>query len=155
MGQPLKQATVQMIETELTNQYISQGYYNTEITVKQTMLDGNRVKLDMTFAEGKPARVVDINIIGNQHFSDADLIDVLAIKDNKINPLSKADRYTQEKLVTSLENLRAKYLNAGFVRFEIKDAKLNINEDKTVSLLRFHCMKVSNIALDRHSFWVI
>lgn len=130
VGQPLKQATVQMIETELTNQYISQGYYNTEITVKQTMLDGNRVKLDMTFAEGKPARVVDINIIGNQHFSDADLIDVLAIKDNKINPLSKADRYTQEKLVTSLENLRAKYLNAGFVRFEIKDAKLNINEDK-------------------------
>lgn len=130
VGQPLKQATVQMIETELTNQYISQGYYNTEITVKQTMLDGNRVKLDMTFTEGKPARVVDINIIGNQHFSDADLIDVLAIKDNKINPLSKADRYTQEKLVTSLENLRAKYLNAGFVRFEIKDAKLNINEDK-------------------------
>lgn len=130
VGQPLKQATVQMIKTELTNQYISQGYYNTEITVKQTMLDGNRVKLDMTFAEGKPARVVDINIIGNQHFSDADLIDVLAIKDNKINPLSKADRYTQEKLVTSLENLRAKYLNAGFVRFEIKDAKLNINEDK-------------------------
>ncbi|MPW68550.1 outer membrane protein assembly factor BamA [Moraxella catarrhalis] len=130
VGQPLKQATVQMIETELTNQYISQGYYNTEITVKQTMLDGNRVKLDMTFAEGKPARVVDINIIGNQHFSDADLIDVLAIKDNKINPLSKADRYTQEKLVTSLKNLRAKYLNAGFVRFEIKDAKLNINEDK-------------------------
>lgn len=130
VGQPLKQATVQMIETELANQYISQGYYNTEITVKQTMLDGNRVKLDMTFAEGKPARVIDINIIGNQHFSDADLIDVLAIKDNKINPLSKADRYTQEKLVTSLENLRAKYLNAGFVRFEIKDAKLNINEDK-------------------------
>lgn len=130
VGQPLKQATVQMIETELANQYISQGYYNTEITVKQTMLDGNRVKLDMTFAEGKPARVFDINIIGNQHFSDADLIDVLAIKDNKINPLSKADRYTQEKLVTSLENLRAKYLNAGFVRFEIKDAKLNINEDK-------------------------
>lgn len=130
VGQPLKQATVQMIETELANQYISQGYYNTEITVKQTMLDGNRVKLDMTFAEGKPARVVDINIIGNQHFSDADLIDVLTIKDNKINPLSKADRYTQEKLVTSLENLRAKYLNAGFVRFEIKDAKLNINEDK-------------------------
>lgn len=130
VGQPLKQATVQMIETELANQYISQGYYNTEITVKQTMLDGNRVKLDMTFAEGKPARVVDINIIGNQHFSDADLIDVLAIKDNKINPLSKADRYTQEKLVISLENLRAKYLNAGFVRFEIKDAKLNINEDK-------------------------
>lgn len=130
VGQPLKQATVKMIESELANQYMMQGYYNTEITIKQTMLDGNRVKLDMTFAEGKPARVVDINIIGNQHFSDRDLIDEMAIKDNKINPLSKADRYSQEKLAASLESLRAKYLNEGFVRFEIKDAKLNIDEEK-------------------------
>ncbi len=130
VGQPLKQATVQMIESELANQYMMQGYYNTEITIKQTMLDGNRVKLDMTFAEGKAARVVDINIIGNQHFSDRDLIDEMAIKDNKINPLSKADRYSQEKLAASLESLRAKYLNEGFVRFEIKDAKLNIDEEK-------------------------
>ena len=130
VGQPLKQATVQMIESELANQYMMQGYYNTEITIKQTMLDGNRVKLDMTFAEGKATRVVDINIIGNQHFSDRDLIDEMAIKDNKINPLSKADRYSQEKLAASLESLRAKYLNEGFVRFEIKDAKLNIDEEK-------------------------
>ena len=130
VGQPLKQATVKMIESELANQYMMQGYYNTEITIKQTMLDGNRVKLDMTFAEGKAARVVDINIIGNQHFSDRDLIDEMAIKDNKINPLSKADRYSQEKLAASLESLRAKYLNEGFVRFEIKDAKLNIDEEK-------------------------
>ncbi|PNP98095.1 outer membrane protein assembly factor BamA [Moraxella sp. RCAD0137] len=130
VGQPLKQATVQMIESELSNQYMMQGYYNTEITIKQTELDGNRVKLDMTFAEGKAARVVDINIIGNQHFSDRDLIDEMAIKDNKINPLSKADRYSQEKLAASLESLRAKYLNEGFVRFEVKDAKLNIDEEK-------------------------
>ncbi len=130
VGQPLKQATVQMIESELSNQYMMQGYYNTEITIKQTELDGNRVKLDMTFAEGKAARVVDINIIGNQHFSDPDLIDEMAIKDNKINPLSKADRYSQEKLAASLESLRAKYLNEGFVRFEVKDAKLNIDEEK-------------------------
>ncbi len=130
VGQPLKQATVKMIESELANQYMMQGYYNTEITIKQTMLDGNRVKLDMTFAEGKAARVVDINIIGNQHFSDRDLIDEMAIKDNKINPLSKADRYSQEKLAASLESLRAKYLNEGFVRFEVKDAKLNIDEEK-------------------------
>lgn len=130
VGQPLKQATVQMVESELANQYMLQGYYNSEITVKQTELDGNRVKLDLTFAEGKPARVVDINIIGNRYFNDKELIDELAIKDRTLNPLSKANRYTQEKLAASLENLRAKYLNAGFVRFEVKDAKLNIDEEK-------------------------
>lgn len=130
VGQPLKQSTVQMIESELVNQYMSQGYYNTDISIKQTTLDGNRVKLDMTFIEGTPAKVVDINIIGNQHFSDQDLIDEMAIKDSKINPLSKVDRYSQAKLAASLENLRAKYLNEGFVRFEVKDAKVNIDEEK-------------------------
>ena len=63
VGNVLKQATVQTLESELENQYISQGYYNADITVKQTKLDGNRVKLDIHFVEGKPARVVDINII--------------------------------------------------------------------------------------------
>lgn len=129
-GNVLKQSTVQMIASELENQYISQGYYNSKVEVKQTELDGNRVKLDIQFIEGKPARVADINIIGNEHFSDNALKDEFVLKDKKINPLSKGDRYTQEKLNASLENVRAKYLNDGFVRFEVNDATLNIDEDK-------------------------
>lgn len=129
-GGVLKQSTINMLESELENQYISQGYYNSDIEVTQTLLDGNRVKLDLKFVEGKPAKVVDINLIGNHHFKDDDLKDEFALKDNKINPLSKADRYTQEKLTASLESIKAKYLNAGFVRFTVDNAILNIDEDK-------------------------
>lgn len=130
VGNVLKQSTLKILESELENQYISQGYYNSDIEVKQTPLDGNRVKLEIRFIEGKPAKVVDINIIGNHHFDDKVLKDELVLKDNKFNPLSKADRYSQEKLNASLENIKAKYLNAGFVRFDVDNAVLNIDEDK-------------------------
>lgn len=130
-GDILKQATVQGIANELQQQYIQQGYYNSDIEVNQTLLDGNRVKLDLRFIEGKPAKVVDINIIGNQYFSDDDIKDVFALKESSwTRLLSKSDRYAKEKLAASLENLKAKYQNEGFIRFSVDNAVLNISEDK-------------------------
>lgn len=130
VGNVLKQSTVNSIENELKNQYISQGYYNSDIKVKQTQLDGNRVKLDIEFTEGKAARVVDVNIIGNQHFSDETIKDEFALKDKNWNPLSKSDRYSQEKLNASLEALHALYMNEGFVRFKVDNSTLNIDQEK-------------------------
>ncbi|WP_199507134.1 MULTISPECIES: outer membrane protein assembly factor BamA [unclassified Psychrobacter] len=130
-GQVLKQATLKGVANELQQQYISQGYYNSNIEVDQTLLDGNRVKLDVRFIEGKPAKVVDINVIGNEHFSDEDIKDVFAVKEASwTRLLSKSDRYAQEKLAASLENLKALYQNDGYVRFNVDNAVLNISEDK-------------------------
>lgn len=131
VGDVLKQATLQGVANELQQQYISQGYYNSNIEVDQTLLDGNRVKLDVRFVEGKPAKVVDINIIGNKHFSDEEIKDVFAVKESSwTRLLSKSDRYAKEKLGASLENLKALYQNDGYVRFNVDNAILNISEDK-------------------------
>lgn len=131
VGDVLKQSTLQAVENELKQQYILQGYYNSDIQVTQTLLEGNRVKLDVEFIEGKPAKVVDINIIGNHHFSDQDIKDVFAVKESAwFRGLSKSDRYAQEKLAASLENLTALYQNAGFIRFSVDNAVLNISDDK-------------------------
>lgn len=130
-GSVLKQATLFGVANELQQQYILQGYYNSDINVEQTLLDGNRVKLDITFIEGKPAKVIDINIIGNDYFSDEDIKDVFALKEASwTRLLSKSDRYAQEKLAASLENLKAMYQNSGFIRFNIDNATLNVSEDK-------------------------
>ncbi|MDX2372686.1 outer membrane protein assembly factor BamA [Psychrobacter sp. PP-21] len=131
VGDVLKQSTLQGVANELQQQYISQGYYNSNIEVDQTVLDGNRVKLDVRFIEGKPAKVVDINVIGNKHFSDEEIKDVFAVKESSwTRLLSKSDRYAQEKLAASLENLKALYQNDGYVRFAVDNAVLNISEDK-------------------------
>lgn len=135
VGNVLKQSTVKAIENELKNQYISQGYYNSDIKVKQTQLDGNRVKLNIEFIEGKVARVIDVNIIGNHYFSDEDIKDELILKDKKWNPLSKSDSYSQEKLNASLEALKALYLNEGFVRFKVDNVTSNIDEEKNKAFL--------------------
>ena len=131
VGDVLKQSTLQNVANELQQQYISQGYYNSDIEVDQTLLDGNRVKLDFRFIEGDVAKVVDINIIGNQYFSDEDIKDVFAVKEKSwTRLLSKSDRYAKEKLAASLENLKALYLNEGFVNFSVNNAVLNINDAK-------------------------
>ena len=131
-GDVLKQSTLQGVANELQQQYISQGYYNSNIEVDQTVLDGNRVKLDVRFIEGKPSKVVDINIIGNKHFNDEEIKDVFAVKESSwTRLLSKSDRYAQEKLAASLENLKALYQNDGYVRFSVDNAVLNISEDKS------------------------
>ncbi|WP_420230312.1 outer membrane protein assembly factor BamA [Psychrobacter sp. ER1] len=131
-GDVLKQSTLQGVANELQQQYISQGYYNSNIEIDQTVLDGNRVKLDVRFVEGKPAKVVDINIIGNKHFSDEEIKDVFAVKESSwTRLLSKSDRYAQEKLAASLESLKALYQNDGYVRFSVDNAVLNISEDKS------------------------
>ncbi|WP_299189145.1 outer membrane protein assembly factor BamA [uncultured Psychrobacter sp.] len=130
-GDVLKQSTLQGVANELQQQYISQGYYNSNIEVDQTLLDGNRVKLDVRFIEGKPAKVVDINVIGNKHFIDEDIKDVFAVKESSwTRLLSKSDRYAKEKLAASLENLKALYQNDGYIRFNVDNAVLNISEDK-------------------------
>lgn len=131
VGNVLKQSTVQNVANELQQQYIGQGYYNSDIEVDQQLLDGNRVKLTVRFIEGKPAKVVDINVIGNKHFSDEDIKDVFAVKETSwTRLLSKSDRYAKEKLAASLENLKSMYLNEGFVNFSVDNAILNINDEK-------------------------
>lgn len=131
VGDVLKQSTLQNVANELQQQYISQGYYNSDIEVEQTVLDANRVALKVRFIEGKPAKVVDINVIGNKYFSNEDIKDVFAVKETSwTRLLSKSDRYAKEKLAASLENLKALYMNEGFVNFSVDNAILNINDAK-------------------------
>lgn len=130
-GNVLKQATVEQIQNELKQQYNLQGYYNSEVKVIQTPLDSNRVALKFTFKEGKPARVVDIKVSGNKHFSDKEIKQSMNIKEHSwVNVISKSDRFAREKLTASLENVTAMYQNAGFVKFAINDAGVNISPEK-------------------------
>lgn len=130
-GQVLKQATLEQVRNELKQQYNQQGYYNSDIEVIKNELDNNRVNLTLRFIEGKPARVVNISVIGNQHFSDKDIKDAMNIKETSwVNIISKSDRYAKEKLAGGLENVTAMYQNAGFVKFNINNAVLNINPEK-------------------------
>ncbi|WP_404798975.1 outer membrane protein assembly factor BamA [Acinetobacter thermotolerans] len=130
-GEVLKKSALQTVETELEQQYMQQGRYDADVTVKTTAKPNNRVDLLIEFVEGKAAKVFDINIIGNTVFKEDEIKQAFAIKESSWNSvISRNDRYAREKMAASLESLRAMYLNRGYINFNINNSSLNLSEDK-------------------------
>ncbi|RYY78569.1 MAG: outer membrane protein assembly factor BamA [Moraxellaceae bacterium] len=130
-GQVLKRSTLQNIENELEQQYAQQGRYDADVTVETTPRANNRVDLNFKFIEGNAAKVFDINVIGNTVFKDSDIMQAFAVKESSWSSiLTRNDRYARERMTASLENLRALYLNKGYINFNVNNAQLNISEDK-------------------------
>ncbi|MEG2359433.1 MAG: outer membrane protein assembly factor BamA, partial [Acinetobacter sp.] len=130
-GEVLKKSALQVVETELEQQYMQQGRYDADVKVSTTARPNNRVDLLIEFAEGKAAKVFDINIIGNTVFKESDIKQAFAVKESSWNSIvSRNDRYAREKMAASLEALRAMYLNKGYINFNITNSSLNLSEDK-------------------------
>ncbi len=130
-GEVLKKSALQTIETELEQQYMQQGRYDADVTVVTTAKPNNRVDLTINFVEGKAAKVVDINIIGNNVFKESEIKQAFAVKESSWSSIvTRNDRYAREKMAASLEALRALYLNKGYINFNITNSSLNLSEDK-------------------------
>lgn len=130
-GEVLKQSALQIVETELEQQYMQQGRYDADVKVTTTAKPNNRVDILLEFAEGKVMKVVDINIIGNTVFKESDIKQAFAVKESAWNSIvSRNDRYAREKMAASLEALRALYLNKGYINFNTTNSSLNLSEDK-------------------------
>ena len=130
-GEVFKKSALQIIETELEQQYTQQGRYDANVTVETVARPNNRIELKLNFDEGTAAKVFDINIIGNTVFSESDIKQAFAVKESGWSSIvTRNDRYAREKMAASLEALRALYLNKGYINFNIINSQLNISEDK-------------------------
>ena len=130
-GEVLKKSALQTVESELEQQYMQQGRYDADVKVVTTAKPNNRVDLTIEFVEGKAAKVVDINIIGNTVFKESEIEQAFAVKESGwTSIISRNDRYAREKMAASLESLRALYLNKGYINFNINHSSLNLSEDK-------------------------
>lgn len=130
-GEVFKKSALQTIQTELEQQYTQQGRYDASVTVDTVARPNNRVELKLNFNEGTPAKVFDINVIGNTVFKDSEIKQAFAVKESGwASVVTRNDRYAREKMAASLEALRAMYLNKGYINFNINNSQLNISEDK-------------------------
>lgn len=130
-GEVLKPSMLQGIETELEQQYIQQGRYDADVKVETTPRPNNRVDVTLNFTEGKAAKVVDINVVGNKVFSDDEIKQAFALKEKKwYSILSSSDKFAKERMAASLDAVRALYLNNGYVNFAVNSSDLNLSKDK-------------------------
>lgn len=131
-GEIFKRATLAQIELELERQYNSQGRYAVLVESVVSDLGENRVSIDVNINEGVTSSISDINIIGNDSFTDADLMDLMTLQTPSFWTLfTKNDQYSRERLTADLENIRSYYLNQGFVLFNIESTQVAISPDKT------------------------
>jgi len=140
-------------EQELKRQYFSRGKYAVTIKTTVTPLERNRVAIRFDVDEGAVAKIHQINIVGNQAFSEKELLKQFVLSTpGWMTWWSKNDQYSKEKLAGDLENLRSFYLNRGYLEFNIDSTQVSITPDKqgiyiTVNITEGEKYTVSDVKL--------
>src|SRR5215211_7843066 len=118
-------------EQELKRQYLSRGRYAANVNTTVTPLERNRVALNFTVDEGDAAKIRQIRIIGNQTFTERELLRQMSLRTpGWLTWYSKADQYSRQKLAADLETLRSYYLDRGYLEFNIDSTQVSITPDK-------------------------
>lgn len=130
-GLVFKRSTLERISLELERQYVAQGRYDASITTEVTPLPRNRVGLLIKVDEGTVASIQHVNIIGNNVFSDEELLKTFELQTSNFwSWYASDDKYAREKLSGDLETLRSYYLNRGYIRFNIESTQVAVSPDK-------------------------
>nr|WP_175802178.1 outer membrane protein assembly factor BamA [Burkholderia anthina] len=130
-GVAYDRSLAQKAEQALKRQYLTRGYYAAEVTTTVTPLDANRVSLLFSVAEGPSAKIRQVNFIGNQAFATSTLLgEMQSSTPTWSSWYTKNDLYSKDKLTGDLENVRAYYLNRGYLEFSIDSTQVSISPDK-------------------------
>lgn len=129
-GRIFRRAVLDNLETELRQVYFSRGQYGTRVESSVEELERNRVSVKIEIDEGVIARISHMNIVGNEDFTEAELLKLLASGTRSLNPFSSRDKYSRAKLSADTEALRAWYFDRGYLRFDITSTQVTISPDK-------------------------
>jgi outer membrane protein insertion porin family len=153
-GRPFDKALADKAEQELKRQYISRSLYGAEVVSTATPIDRNRVNLTFTITEGGPAKITQMDIVGNQAFSDATLRDQFNLDTGGwMSWYTKSDRYSRTKLNADLEALRSFYLSRGFLEFRIDSTQVAMSPNKqdmaiTINITEGERFVISGVKLE-------
>lgn len=152
-GQVFDLSLFDRVEQELRRQYFSQGRYGVQIETSQSPLEGNRVALSIDIVEGQVAKIRQINIVGNEAFSDDELLKTFQLSTPTLFSFyTHSDQYSKQKLAADLETLRSYYLDRGFINFQVDSTQVSITPDKkdiyiTINLTEGDVYRIGEIKL--------
>ncbi len=130
-GEPLDKTVIDNIEKGLIEFFHSIGKYNAKIDVSITKLPRNRVKLKLEFDEGDAASIRQINLVGNELYSDEELL-ALAESQQDLSwwQFMGSDRYQKQTIEGDLEKIRSFYLDRGYLRFNIDSTQVSVSPER-------------------------
>ena len=152
-GRVFDRSLLDKVEQELQRQYFSRGKYAVRIETTLTPLERNRVGILIEISEGRVARIKQINIVGNQQYTDKELRDDFALDTPSFfSFITKSDQYSKQKLAADLETLRSFYLDRGYLNFNVTSTQVSITPDKkdiyiTINLSEGEQYKIREVTL--------
>tara|TARA_R110002096_G_scaffold296007_2_gene490401 strand:- start:2355 stop:4655 length:2301 start_codon:yes stop_codon:yes gene_type:complete len=130
-GRVLNRSVLDRLENELLQQYFARGKYNVQIKTITTELARNRVDVKIQIAEGKAAKIKDVNIVGNTIYKDKKLKKKFESGNKPFWKIwADNDKYSKQRLSADLEKLRSQYLNTGYLNFSVDSTQVAITPDK-------------------------
>lgn len=130
-GRIYNRAMIDRIKQSLLSQYYELGRYNARVDVVATPMSRNRMLVKINISEGLVAKIRRINFIGNHAFSERTLNKQLTVSTPGLFTfITQKDRYSQEKLEESLDNVRNYYLDRGYLKFAVVSSQVSITPDR-------------------------
>ena len=111
--------------------YKRQGRFAATVEPKLVQLDQNRVDIVFEINEGPKSKVRQINIIGNDQFSDGQLRGEMVTKQARLTSIfSSGTSYDPDRLAFDQQKLRQYYLTQGYADFRVVSAVAELTPDK-------------------------
>ena len=111
--------------------YKRQGRFAANVEPKMVQLDQNRVDIVFEINEGPKSKVQQINIIGNDKFSDGKLRGEMVTKQARITRfLSSGTSYDPDRLAFDQQKMRQFYLTQGYADFRVVSAVAELTPNK-------------------------
>ncbi len=111
--------------------YRRQGRYAATVEPKIVQLDQNRVDVVFEIQEGQRSRVRQINIIGNEAFSDGDLRGEMATRQARLTSFFSGNTtYDPDRLAFDQQKLRQFYMTQGYADFRVISAVAELTPDR-------------------------
>jgi outer membrane protein insertion porin family len=152
-GRIFNRSVLDEVEQSLTDQYFSQGKYGARVTTDVQELPDNKVNIAIKIKEGDRARIRQINLVGNQSFTDDKLRDQFELRTpHWLSFIRQDDRYGREALSGDLETLRSYYMDRGFADFSVESTQVAISPNKqdifiTINLVEGDRYTISDVRL--------
>ena len=131
-GEVFNEAKLDKVKQELQRQYYSHGKYGVRIDAEVEQVDKSSVNIHFEISEGQAARIKEINIVGNEIYTDDQLISKFDLTaPTWLSWITKDDQYSKQKLQGDLERLRSLYLDNGYIYFDVESTQVSITPDKS------------------------
>jgi len=153
VGETLDKTVISGIEMGLEDFYHSVGKYNAKVKAEIVHLPRNRVTLDFTFIEGDAAAIEQINIVGNELFSDEQILERIELTfGSPWWDFMAQDRYQKQTLQGDMETIKSFYLDQGYLRFKIDSTQVSMTPNREAVYIALNITEGSTYTVDEVDF---